>query len=204
MAEKSFSSLGTTVAAQYAPLTSEDQLIRHNNCIHGSNIWNTAWQNRTLVQNHAFWEIKEGESALFWQDSWQQLKPLDSLEDLADLKRALHQHTPLKVKDFGQHKTRSNNGVAGKPHIKSSAFQKLSICSIGKPTPPTGKSDIKKGLTSCAGGTPRRVSSPSRRPTQYRGINRNQKKRLSGARFGIRLYGPKSPPFFGYWRTTEP
>jgi hypothetical protein len=85
---------------KYAPLTPEDQLIRHNNCIQGSNIWNTAWQNRALVQNHSFWEIKDGGSALFWQDSWQHLKPLDSMEELNDLKRALHQHTPSKVKYF--------------------------------------------------------------------------------------------------------
>jgi hypothetical protein len=75
---------------KYAPLAPADQLIRHNNHIHGSNIWNTAWKNRTLVQNHAFWEIKDGGSALFWQDSWQQLKPLDTLEELATLKSALH------------------------------------------------------------------------------------------------------------------
>lgn len=42
---------------KYAPLTQEKQLIRHNVRIHGSNIWNTAWQNRDLVQNHAFWEV---------------------------------------------------------------------------------------------------------------------------------------------------
>jgi ribonuclease HI len=85
---------------KYAPLTPEDQLIRHNNYINGSNIWNTAWKNRTLVQNHAFWEIKDGGSALFWQDSWQQLKPLDTLEDLTTLKNAMQQPVPPRVKDF--------------------------------------------------------------------------------------------------------
>jgi hypothetical protein len=49
---------------KYAPLTPENQLIRHNTKINGSNIWNIAWQNRALVQNHAFWEIRNGESAL--------------------------------------------------------------------------------------------------------------------------------------------
>jgi len=85
---------------KYAPLTPKDQLIRHNNHIPGSNIWNTTWQNRTLVQNHAFWEIRDGGTTLFWQDSWQQLKPLDTQEELSTLKRALHQATPLRVKDL--------------------------------------------------------------------------------------------------------
>jgi len=39
---------------KYTPLTPDNHLIRHNNQILGSNIWNTAWQNRMLVQNHAF------------------------------------------------------------------------------------------------------------------------------------------------------
>jgi hypothetical protein len=100
MAKKSNSRLGTTVERKYAPLTPEDQLIRHNNRIQGSNIWNTSWQNHTLVQNHAFWELRDGGSALFWKDSWQQLKPLDAMEELSNLKRALYQNTSLKVEDL--------------------------------------------------------------------------------------------------------
>jgi hypothetical protein len=95
----------TTLWAQiwkqkYAPLTQENQLIRHNVRIQGSNIWNTAWKNRDLVQNHAFWEVQNGESAMFWQDSWQQLKPLSDLEELHPLKQALNQDTLLRVKDL--------------------------------------------------------------------------------------------------------
>jgi hypothetical protein len=43
---------------KYTPLTPENQLIRHNARLQGSNIWNTAWQNHDLVQNHAFWEVR--------------------------------------------------------------------------------------------------------------------------------------------------
>jgi hypothetical protein len=52
------------------------------------------------VQNHAFWELRDGRSARFWQDSWQQLKPLDTMEELAELKRALQQNAHPKVKDL--------------------------------------------------------------------------------------------------------
>jgi hypothetical protein len=54
---------------KYAPTLQPDQLIRHNTRVPGSSIWNTTWQNRDLIQKHAFWEIRNGESAKFWPDS---------------------------------------------------------------------------------------------------------------------------------------
>jgi hypothetical protein len=51
---------------KYAPNAQSNQLIRFNEQLHGSNIWNTAWRNRPLIQQHAFWEVRNGESALFW------------------------------------------------------------------------------------------------------------------------------------------
>jgi hypothetical protein len=85
---------------KYAPNTQPDQLIRFNEHIQGSNIWNTAWKNRPLIQKHAFWEVRNGESALFWQDSWQQLPPLSDLESLNPLKQRLHPNIFRKVKDL--------------------------------------------------------------------------------------------------------
>ena len=37
---------------------------------------------------------------MFWQDSWQQLKPLKELAELTPLQEALNQDPPLKVKDL--------------------------------------------------------------------------------------------------------
>ena len=37
---------------------------------------------------------------MFWQDSWQQLKPLNYLEEPRPLKQALNQDIPLRVKDL--------------------------------------------------------------------------------------------------------
>jgi hypothetical protein len=45
--------------------TREELLIRFNDQIHGSNIWNTTWNNRTLIHKHAFWEIRNGEHSMF-------------------------------------------------------------------------------------------------------------------------------------------
>jgi hypothetical protein len=83
---------------KYAPHIPEDQAIQLNNHIQGSNIWNTTWKNRTLVQHHAFWEVRDGSSALFWTDSWQQLKPMETMEELMALQRALPQNALLRVK----------------------------------------------------------------------------------------------------------
>jgi hypothetical protein len=70
---------------KYAPTTREEKLIRFNDQVQGSNIWNMTWNNRMLIQKHAFWEICNGEHSLFWKDSWQQQPPLTTLEDLIPL-----------------------------------------------------------------------------------------------------------------------
>jgi hypothetical protein len=65
---------------KYAPNVAEKNLIRWNEDNPGSLIWTTAMQNRQLVTEHAFWEIRNGKIALFWQDSWQQWSVLDKEE----------------------------------------------------------------------------------------------------------------------------
>jgi hypothetical protein len=91
VAEKSVSSMGTAVAAQVCPSHTRRPA-------HQAQQLHTWLQHleHCLAKSHSgsesrFWEIKDGGSALFWQDSWQQLKPLDTLEELTTLKRALHQ-----------------------------------------------------------------------------------------------------------------
>jgi exonuclease III len=65
---------------KYASNTAEHNLIRWNGDNLGSLIWTAAKQNRQLVTQHAFWEIGNGETALFWQDSWQQWPALNAEE----------------------------------------------------------------------------------------------------------------------------
>jgi hypothetical protein len=38
----------------------------------GSSIWNLATTNRNLIRTHSFWEIRDGRTTLFWEESWQQ------------------------------------------------------------------------------------------------------------------------------------
>jgi len=39
-------------------------------------MWNSAKQHKSLIQQHSFWEIKNGSSARFWEDSWQHMPAL--------------------------------------------------------------------------------------------------------------------------------
>ena len=49
------------------------QLIRFNESPNGSPIWLKALAVRTIIQEHSFWEIRDGSRAKFWEDSWNQL-----------------------------------------------------------------------------------------------------------------------------------
>jgi hypothetical protein len=68
---------------KYTPNTVERNLIRWNGDTPGSLIWMESRQNRILVVNHAFWEIRNGQTTFFWNDSWQQL-PILAQDSRAD------------------------------------------------------------------------------------------------------------------------
>jgi len=54
---------------KYAPNVTEKNLIRWDKDNQGSLIWTVAMQNRRLVTEHAFWDIRNGKTPFFWQDS---------------------------------------------------------------------------------------------------------------------------------------
>jgi len=55
--------------AKYTPFLSQEKIIRLNGNIKGSIIWNQAWENRDIIQNHSFWEIGNENKALFWENA---------------------------------------------------------------------------------------------------------------------------------------
>lgn len=67
--------------------------------IKGSYIWNKAWENRSLVQNNNFWEIREGNIALLWEDKWQQ-EPMLLKQEFMSLKQETDSQGLIKFKDF--------------------------------------------------------------------------------------------------------
>lgn len=55
---------------RYTPECDTQDLIRLQEVLEGSSIWNHARNNRSLIQEHNFWEICNGRLALFWEDAW--------------------------------------------------------------------------------------------------------------------------------------
>jgi exonuclease III len=87
---------------KYAPNTAENNLIRWNGDAKGSLIWNAAKQNRQLVMQHSFWEIGNGQTALFWQDSWQQWPALNAEDWSKDMCAQATGAGLTKVADYWQ------------------------------------------------------------------------------------------------------
>jgi len=71
-------------------------MIRHRK---GSQIWNKSWENRALVQNYSFWEIRNGNLAWFWEDNWQREGNL-SREELASIQTDTINKGLKKVSDY--------------------------------------------------------------------------------------------------------
>jgi hypothetical protein len=57
-------------------------------------------EKKPLIQEHAFWEIRNGQNALFWTDSWQQLPPLQLEENLQSYENHIQDLATLKVADM--------------------------------------------------------------------------------------------------------
>eukprot|EP00253_Pinus_taeda_P010385 PITA_10385 len=54
---------------KYAKNWQEKDPIRMSGHIKGSHIWNLAWENKSIVQQHSFWEIRARNLARFWEDN---------------------------------------------------------------------------------------------------------------------------------------
>lgn len=67
--------------------------------IKGSHIWNLAWENKGIVHQHSFWEIRAGNLAQFWEDNSQR-EPNLYKDELAALKNDTDNKCLLMVKDF--------------------------------------------------------------------------------------------------------
>eukprot|EP00253_Pinus_taeda_P009912 PITA_09912 len=85
--------------AKYASNSPIEDRIHMSELSAGSIIWNSVIQHRHLIQQHSFREIKNGDTARFWDDSWQQLPKIkDLMHDLPIPQQGTH---PLEtVKQF--------------------------------------------------------------------------------------------------------
>jgi len=58
------------------------EILRVEEIPKGSSIWELASQNRNIVNNYAFWEIRGGGNARFWEEGWQQRNKLINIQAL--------------------------------------------------------------------------------------------------------------------------
>eukprot|EP00253_Pinus_taeda_P008458 PITA_08458 len=71
--------------AKYANNLPLEECIRMTETNKGSTIWNSTILHRDLIQKHSFWEVKDGGTARFWTDSWQQLPSLaHTIQDIPE------------------------------------------------------------------------------------------------------------------------
>ena len=63
----------------------------------GSSIWKAAQENRGLVQKHSFWEVRDGQSARFVSDAWNQEPVLSYNDDSPLLRSFLQNHSKSKM-----------------------------------------------------------------------------------------------------------
>eukprot|EP00253_Pinus_taeda_P024057 PITA_24057 len=68
--------------AKYTSNLPLEERIRMTETSKGLIIWGSAIMHRELIQNHSFWEVKDGSTARFWTDSWQQLPCLANAQEI--------------------------------------------------------------------------------------------------------------------------
>jgi len=56
---------------KYNMPTKPKEILRMRDTPKGLKIWNHSSLNKDLITKHAFWDIREGSSAKFWDEAWQ-------------------------------------------------------------------------------------------------------------------------------------
>eukprot|EP00253_Pinus_taeda_P025949 PITA_25949 len=81
------------------PRTTEE-ILRVEETPKGSSIWNLASQNRSIVNRHAFWEIRGGRNARFWEEGWQQRDKPGNIQTLQNIQQKALREGCKYVKDY--------------------------------------------------------------------------------------------------------
>jgi hypothetical protein len=89
--------------AKYAPDINDQDRIRFMGTREGSSIWNLSWRNKTWIQKHSFWEVRNGNIARFWEDVWQQ-EPRMENTDREELQQAMTTQGKIKIHHYWKQK----------------------------------------------------------------------------------------------------
>lgn len=90
---------------KYAPGWDKQNLVRFDENIKGSPIWKATSNQRSIIQKHSFWEIRNGNLASFFTDAWQQLQLVNQILVAPNLETTLGDRGMLKVKDMWKDET---------------------------------------------------------------------------------------------------
>lgn len=67
--------------AKYSMPTTPEEILRKKEVPRGLAIWELASQNRDIVDENIFWEIRKGQTTRFWEEPWQQREKLLDLQE---------------------------------------------------------------------------------------------------------------------------
>eukprot|EP00253_Pinus_taeda_P033403 PITA_33403 len=81
------------------PRTTEE-ILRVEETPKGSSIWNLESQNRSIINSHAFWEIRGGRNARFWEEGWQQRDRLTNIPNLLNIQQKSLREGRRYVEDY--------------------------------------------------------------------------------------------------------
>ena len=65
---------------KYHMASTTEGILRLEETPKGSTIWELASQSRNIINNYAFWEIRGGSIARFWEEEWQQRDKIASIQ----------------------------------------------------------------------------------------------------------------------------
>lgn len=65
----------------------------------GSTIWDLARQNRDIVERNAFWEIRGGGEAKFFDEKWQQRGKMSRIQKIQNIQEKIGDNRKY-VKDY--------------------------------------------------------------------------------------------------------
>ena len=90
---------------KYAEGWDKKELIHLSEDIPGSHIWRTTWRGKSLVEDHSFSKVRNGQTARVWEDSWKQLAPLGCDEDFQKIRESCQSQGLIRVSDIWKNQT---------------------------------------------------------------------------------------------------
>lgn len=89
--------------AKYIKNEISNNFMTVNRLPKGSRIWNFIIKCRPLVADYLSWDVHEGSSCLFWEDSWGGYPSIDRLISIQSTKDWLKLYWGIYIKDYVVH-----------------------------------------------------------------------------------------------------